>query len=99
MAHIIIRGAAHVASFALLGLFASLLARSYRLKRWFVITFIACTTYAVFDECHQLWIAAGRAFEVVDIVKDAIGVVIGAGLAVALTVVYRRIRQNRKKGC
>lgn len=100
-AHELIRSAAHVASFALLGLFSSLLVRSYRLKRWFLITFVCCAVYALFDECHQLWIAAGRAFELLDVAKDCIGVLLGACLVVAASRIaarYRAKKQNQKEG-
>lgn len=101
LAHDLVRSVAHVASFALLGLFSSLLARSYRLRRWFPISFVCCAAYAVFDECHQLWIAAGRAFEWGDIAKDCLGAVIGAVLAVVVCrfIARRRLKkQNQKEG-
>lgn len=99
--HSLIRSVAHVASFALLGMFTALLVRSYRLKHWLLISFGSCAVYAVFDECHQLWIAAGRAFELFDIVKDCAGALLGVGLAVALSVCaarYRVKKQNQKEG-
>lgn len=82
-AHEFIRSGAHVVLFALLGFSTSLLTRSYRLRRWVMVTVGACAAYAVLDECHQLWRAAGRAFEWMDIAKDTGGVLLGVG-AVAL---------------
>ncbi len=83
VAHELIRSGAHVVLFALLGFSTSLLTRSYQLRRWVMVTVSACSAYAVLDECHQLWRAAGRAFEWMDIVKDVGGVLLGIG-AVAL---------------
>lgn len=100
--HIAIRAMAHVASFALLGLFDSLLVQSYRLKWWLLITFGSCAAYAVFDECHQLWLSAGRAFEWSDIAKDCIGALIGIGLSVVAcraVARYRARKQKQKGGC
>lgn len=82
-AHELIRSGAHVLLFALLGFSTSLLTRSYQLRCWVAVTVGSCAAYAVLDECHQLWRAAGRAFEWMDIVKDVSGVLLGVG-AVAL---------------
>lgn len=98
-AHILIRGAAHVLSFALLGLFSALLVRCYSVKRWTWITFGSCAAYAVFDECHQLWINAGRAFELVDVAKDCIGALLGMALVAGVhrLVVRRRAKKQKQK--
>lgn len=100
--HIVIRALAHVVSFALLGFFDSLLVQSYRLRYWLPISFGSCAAYAVFDEYHQLWLCAGRAFEWSDIVKDCIGALIGIGLSVVacrVMIRYRVRKQNQKEGC
>ncbi len=99
--HILLRSGAHIFMFALLGFFASLLARSYQLKRWKVITFTSCLAYAVVDECHQLLFAAGRAFEWSDILKDGCGVLIGILLVWFFSHLAMRIRaakETQKEG-
>ncbi len=90
-----VRSGAHVFLFWLLGLFCSLLVRSYTLRRWVGITVLSCGIYAVLDECHQQWFAEGRAFEWVDIAKDVFGILLGT-MVVLLAVWYRAKR--RKKG-
>lgn len=90
-----VRSGAHVFLFGLLGLFCSLLVRSYALRRWVAVTLLSCSVYAVLDECHQQWFATGRAFEWIDIAKDVFGVLLGTA-AVLFAVWYRAKR--RKKG-
>ncbi len=83
-AHELVRSAAHVGLFGALGLFASLLTQSYTARRWVFIAVCVCVGYAFLDECHQLWFSVGRAFELADIIKDIVGVFLGAGAAVLL---------------
>lgn len=97
IAHEMIRSMAHIFSFTLLGLFASLLSQSYHLKYWLPITVAPCAAYAVLDECHQLWAAAGRAFEWIDVAKDCLGVLLGTGLAIAICRGAARYRAKKQK--
>lgn len=91
-----IRSAAHIGTFALLGFSSSLLSHSYRRQGWAIPVLVGGVAYALLDECHQLWRAAGRAFEWVDIVKDSIGVGIGiAVVALIIGVVGRRQRKGQ----
>ncbi len=93
--HELVRSAAHVATFAALGLFSSLLAHSYA-PRWGLPAAVGggCG-YAMLDECHQLWRAAGRAFEWADIAKDSAGVLLGA--AVAALVLWGLKKATRER--
>lgn len=93
-AHELVRSVAHVGSFSVLGLFASLLTRSYTERWWIPITVLACGVYAVFDECHQLWFSAGRAFELVDVAKDLIGTLLGVGAVVLFYCCCARLRKE-----
>ncbi len=90
--HELLRSAAHVTLFALLGWCSSLLVRCYTKRRWWWIAGGACFLYAVLDECHQQWFAAGRAFELADIAKDTAG----AAVAIALVAVACRLRRSKK---
>lgn len=93
--HALVRSAAHVVLFALLGTSVALLFRSYAVRRWQGITVLVCGAYALVDECHQQWFSAGRAFELADLVKDIVGVLLGIG-AVLLVCFWRA--KLRKKG-
>lgn len=93
-AHELVRSAAHVGTFGALGLFASLLTRSYTTRRWVLIAVCACGVYALLDECHQLWFSVGRAFELVDVVKDLVGILLGAGMAVLLCRCRAKLRKK-----
>ena len=89
--HVLVRSAAHVVVFAVLGLCLVLLTRSYALKRWHLVSGGVGFLYAVIDECHHLW-AAGRAFEIADLVKDGLGVAIAIGI---VALIYKRKEQKR----
>ncbi len=93
-AHQLVRSLAHVASFAVLGVCSSLLVRSYRRKRWGLISVGGCAVYALFDEYHQLWNATGRAFEWADVAKDSLGALLGALFVV---VVCQAMAWHRRK--
>ncbi len=93
-AHAFIRAAAHVGLFWLLSISSSLLTRSYALRRWALAALAACGGYALVDECHQQWFAAGRAFQVGDLAKDMIGVLLG--VAVVALCAALRARKQRK---
>lgn len=100
-AHELVRSLAHVGSFAVLGVFASMLVKSYRCKRWIVVTVACCAAYALFDEYHQLWNAAGRAFEWADVAKDSFGAWLGALVVLAAChgmAWYRRRRKVQREG-
>ena len=89
--HVLIRSAAHVAVFAVLGLCLALLLRSYAVKRWWLFSSLIGMAYAVVDECHQLW-AAGRAFELADLWKDSLGVWLAIGF---VALICKRKEQKR----
>ncbi len=95
--HELVRSAAHVASFALLGMFASLLARSYTADYWLPIAYFACLAYAIFDEYHQLLFAEGRAFEWFDVFKDGVGILLGVALSLLAYKCEMRIRSRFQK--
>lgn len=92
--HELIRSAAHVGLFGVFGLCVSLLVRSYTLRRWIGITLPVCFVYALTDECHQHWFAAGRAFEWADIAKDMIGVVLAVLFVALCTAWWRRKKRG-----
>ena len=70
-----LRKLAHLCEYALLGLLLRLLCMSYGLQApW--LPFAVGTAYAAADEIHQLFVP-GRTGMLVDVVIDAIGVLLG----------------------
>ncbi|QQK76481.1 VanZ family protein [Salicibibacter cibarius] len=85
--HTLIRKAAHVAVYVVLGIFAvhafrvSTTERSTRqITLW---AWLLCVCYAITDEVHQLFIP-GRSGEVSDVVLDSIGALVGIGVYVVV---------------
>lgn len=97
VAHEVIRSVAHIATFAALGFCAYMLTRSYALRRSFLVAYPSCVVVAVADECLQLVLAAGRAFEWVDLLKDWSGSLLGVGFAVLVGLVIKGIQYTRKE--
>ncbi len=85
--HVTLRSNAHIVLFAVLTFCASMLAKCYTRKWWLVISVPSCMVFAVLDECVQHVRKAGRAFELSDIYRDWLGVLIGIAVAVAAVIV------------
>ncbi|AXF55237.1 VanZ family protein [Salicibibacter kimchii] len=82
--HTLIRKAAHVAVYVVLGLFVIHAFRVSTIEgrvSWRVIVWawVLCTCYAITDEVHQLFIP-GRSGEVSDVVLDSVGAMVGIGI-------------------
>lgn len=92
----LIRKAAHMTEFALLGFFTLLLVRSYRVRWEKLITWLGCTLYAVSDELHQQF-SVGRVADFKDVCIDSLGVCIGIGIALLGIWMVRRKRSTGKK--
>lgn len=92
----LLRKAAHMTEFALLGFFMLLLVRSYRVRWAKLITWLGCTLYAVSDELHQQF-SAGRVADFRDVCIDSLGVCIGIGIALFGIWMVRRKRGTGKK--
>ena len=97
--HILFREIAHIVTFAALGFCASMLARSYALRRWVVVVFSSCVVFAVLDECLQHVLNAGRAFQFIDLLKDWIGSLLGIAVIMLIGwVTHRRILGGQSDG-
>ncbi|QDI90378.1 VanZ family protein [Salicibibacter halophilus] len=86
--HTWIRKAAHVAVYAVLGLFMVHALRvstiEGRMSRRIILgAWVLCTVYAITDEVHQLFIP-GRSGEVSDVALDSIGSMVGIGVYVVV---------------
>lgn len=93
--HNLLRDIAHVVTFTALSFSASMLARSYAIKRWIVLVFLSCAAFAVLDESVQHFMQAGRAFEFVDLLKDWAGSLLGIGI---VAVIVWKIRCGHQEG-
>ena len=86
------RSFAHFFLFLTLGILLYLALKEFNVKRSFLYAFAICFLYAIFDETYQELLNQGRAFEVVDLLKDWSGSVLGifvAWLGKAKVIKYR----------
>ncbi len=97
VAHEVIRSVAHIATFAALGFCTYMLTRSYALRHSFLVAYPSCMLVAVADECLQRLLAAGRAFEWLDLLKDWSGSLLGIGIAVLVSFAIKGIHYSRKE--
>jgi VanZ family protein len=83
----------HTGAYAGLGMLAARALAKGRLRKvtWRVVcgAIAISSIYGVTDEYHQLFVP-GRAFDVMDMVADAIGSVIGASAVGAWSIIRRR---------
>lgn len=78
-----VRKTAHFAEYALLGLLAALLLRSYGLRQWW-LPWLLVSLYAVTDEVHQLFLP-GRSGQLSDVLLDSVGAICGCGTIFLIT--------------
>lgn len=71
----LVRKAAHLTEYAILGLVWGLFLRSYGIKTW-IFPFLIGSAYAATDEIHQLFLP-DRAGLISDVILDSVGVFIG----------------------
>jgi VanZ family protein len=82
----------HIAAYAGLGaLAARATGRGLRAVSWRAVlgAILIASLYGVSDEYHQLFVP-GRSFDVLDMVADAIGSVVGASAVGAWSIIRRR---------
>lgn len=91
---IVIRKAAHMAEYAVLGIAVAYPVYAYgkRGKRLILWSELICVIYAATDEFHQLYVP-GRAGQVSDVIIDGIGALIGCFLYLLIS---KRIRASRR---
>ncbi len=92
----VMRELAHIAEYAVLGVLVALLVRSYRSSRFAVITLGVTAVFAVIDECVQEFLSIGRAFQVIDLLKDWFGACLGIGCIWLVCLIIRRVQYRRK---
>ena len=68
---LIIRKLAHFTEYFILGILVVNMMKDYHSK-YFLISIIICTIYAISDEVHQIFIS-GRSCELIDILIDFLG--------------------------
>ncbi len=73
------RELAHIAEYGVLGLLTALLVHSYRPVRFVDLSFVATAVFSIVDECLQQFVSVGRAFQVIDLLKDWFGSLLGIG--------------------
>ncbi len=88
----IVRELAHIAEYWLLSVFACLLTNQYVCYPFAWKTLIPLVTFSCMDECLQEWCAVGRSFQVIDLLKDSLGCLLGC---VLVGYAYRILRKKR----
>lgn len=91
----LVRELAHVAEYTVLGALTTLLARSYRVRSWLVV-WGATAAFAVMDECLQEFATVGRAFQVIDLIKDWLGAFLGIGCVWLVCLIAKRAKHKKE---
>ena len=92
-----LRSVAHVVTFASLAFCASMFVRTYTVKRWLHIVLPACMGFAVLDECVQHLHGMGRTFQLSDIGRDWLGILIGCVVVLAVVFLLGIIKNKGKQ--
>ncbi len=90
----VVRELAHIFEYCALSVFACLLTNQYvctpfAWKTLFPLVFFSCV-----DECLQEWCAAGRTFQLIDLLKDALGCLLGC---VLVGYAYHMLNKKRSR--
>ena len=92
----LIRSFAHFGLFFCLGISTILVMKCYpSVTQPYLFSMVLCGVYAVFDEMHQEFFSTGRAFQMVDLLKDWAGSAVGMAFVALLYWVFHRINHNR----
>ncbi|MFI3200662.1 MAG: VanZ family protein [Eubacteriales bacterium] len=96
----VIRKLAHVIEYAMLAMtfYYAYYSEGRSRKRMIGVTFICSVAYAISDEVHQLFIP-GRAGQVIDVLIDTCGVVLGIVFAMVLRKGYEWYGKKREENC
>ncbi len=85
------RSFAHFFMFLTLGALLYLALKEFNVKFPFLYAFAICFVYAIFDETYQGLSNQGRAFEVVDLLKDWSGSLVGAALVAYIKKAIKKV--------
>ena len=95
---VIVRKAAHLFEYMLLGVSLSGFFSTFGLSRKKTVLFswITGTVYAASDELHQLFVP-GRSSSFTDVMLDSLGVILGiAVFYIIITIIHGRMSKNRQ---
>ena len=90
-----VRKSAHFTAYAILGFLSFLALYGIKNKRRFLYSISFVMFYACTDEFHQYFVE-GRSCEFRDVLIDTAGGILGALIALGLTLSYIKVRQKRK---
>ncbi len=91
----LVRELAHIAEYGILGLLVALLVHSYRPVRFVAVSFVATVAFSIVDECLQQFVSVGRAFQVIDLLKDWLGAGLGIACIWLVLLMIKRIHYRR----
>ena len=83
---VIVRKLAHITEYLILGILMLNCLKEYNIKNVVIVSILVCILYSCSDEIHQIFIS-GRSGEVVDVLIDTIGIVLG-------NLIYKRIAKK-----
>ena len=86
----VIRKIAHLLEYLILGILVANMIKNHCKKTY--ISFLVCVLYAISDEVHQLFVV-GRQCQLLDILIDALGSLVGI---FAFMIIYKLIRKRRQ---
>lgn len=92
---LVVRKAAHILLFAILGVLAQLSAEKYLKKRKALVSSVFCLLYAISDEIHQEFVP-GRAGLISDVLIDFTGSLFGIGILCLSIYLIKRIKRRKK---
>ena len=91
----IVRKSAHFTAYAILGFLSWFALYGIKNKRRYIFAVSFVLFYACTDEFHQHFVE-GRSCELRDVLIDTGGGIVGALVALGLTVLYFKLRQTKK---
>lgn len=95
IANEIIRALAHIIEFCALGFALGGLTKEYNLKNWHKISFAVGFVYAIFDETYQKLFSPGRDFQIIDLLKDWFGIILGLAIIGTLSYLNKKYKEFR----
>lgn len=89
-----IRNIAHFTLFLILGVVIYITMQTFGIRHSFVLSLSICILYALFDETYQMLLQNGRTFEIIDLVKDWIGALVGVTITQTLLFVAKKWKSS-----
>lgn len=90
----VIRSLAHFTEFMILGILWMTYIQGFHKDKGFLLVWVSGLGIALIDEIIQIFVP-GRAFQVIDLMVDGAGVIVGTVLVLSLTFMRKRLVENK----